>query len=111
MVPQSPLEDPDNASYAWDRYKRLMWFMLALTVGVVVLALWFMYDGDSAVSVHYYIAIALGISFTMLLTGALMGLVFLSSGTGHDESVTDLMKDDSWDNDDGLNDVDRDARN
>ena len=30
----------------------------------------------------------------MLLTGALMGLVFLSSGTGHDESVADLMDDD-----------------
>lgn len=97
MIPQSPLEDPDNASYAWDRYKRLMWFMLVLAIGVVGLAIWYLHDGESMVSVHYYIAIALGISFTMLLTGALMGLVFLSSGTGHDESVTDLMDDDSWD--------------
>ena len=32
----------------------------------------------------------------MMLTAALMGLVFLSSGTGHDESVTDLMDDDEW---------------
>jgi hypothetical protein len=26
-----------------------------------------------------------------MLTAALMGLVFLSSGTGHDESVSDLI--------------------
>jgi hypothetical protein len=29
----------------------------------------------------------------MLLMAALMGLVFLSSGTGHDESIIDLLKD------------------
>ena len=40
-----------------------------------------------SVSIHFYIASALGIGFTMLLGGALMGLVFLSSGTGHDEAV------------------------
>ena len=51
--------------------------------------------GEEEVSVHFYIAVALGIGFTMLLTSALMGLVFLSSGTGHDESVEDpLRKDD-----------------
>ena len=31
----------------------------------------------------------------MMLTAALMGLVFLSSGTGHDESVSDLTEDQS----------------
>jgi len=31
----------------------------------------------------------LGIGFTMLLTSALMGLVFLSSGTGHDDAIDD----------------------
>jgi hypothetical protein len=43
------------------------------------------------VSVHFYIAVALGISFTMLLGGALMGLAFLSSGTGHDDSVDNRL--------------------
>ena len=46
------------------------------------------------VSVHFFIATALGIGFAMMLTAALMGLVFLSSGTGHDESVSDLDDDD-----------------
>ena len=46
------------------------------------------------VSVHFYIATALGIGFTMLLASALMGLAFLSSGTGHDESIADPMDED-----------------
>ena len=92
MIPKSPLDDPQTASFAWARYKRLMRFMLMLTIGVVILALALLYDGESPASVHFYIATALGIGFMMLLTSALMGLVFLSSGTGHDESVTDLNK-------------------
>ena len=35
---------------------------------------------------------ALGVGFTMLLTSALMGLVFLSSGTGHDESIEEANR-------------------
>ncbi len=95
MIPKSPLDDPETAAYAWARYKRLMRFMLMVTIGVVVIALALLYDGESPASVHFYIATALGIGFMMLLTAALMGLVFLSSGTGHDESVTDLDRDES----------------
>jgi len=68
--------------------------MLMVTIGVVIIALALLYDGESPASVHFYIAAALGIGFMMLLTAALMGLVFLSSGTGHDESVTDLTEGD-----------------
>ncbi|WP_128891429.1 hypothetical protein [Erythrobacter sp. HKB08] len=93
MIPKSPLDDPESAAYAWARYRRIMRFMLLVTIGVVALAIALLYDGESEASVHYYIAIALGIGFSMLLAGGLMGLIFLSSGTGHDESVTDLMED------------------
>ncbi|MDN3646875.1 hypothetical protein QWY75_11745 [Pontixanthobacter aestiaquae] len=98
MIPKSPLDDPETAAFAWARYKRLMRFMLFVTIGVVLIALALLYDGESPASVHFYIATALGIGFMMLLTSALMGLVFLSSGTGHDESVTDMAKDedDIW---------------
>lgn len=95
MVLKSPLDDPEKAAFAWARYRRIMRFMFLLTVGVVTIALAVLYKfGSSAVSVHYYIAAALGIGFTMLLTSALMGLVFLSSGTGHDEAVEDPLADD-----------------
>lgn len=75
-----------------------MRLLLAVTVATVVLALVILYAYNGMVSVHFYIAVALGISFTMLLGGALMGLVFLSNGTGHDESVDNQMpsKDELW---------------
>lgn len=83
----SPLDDPQKAAFAWARYRRIMRFMLGATIAVVILALAVLYAQNDTVSVHFYIAIALGIGFTMLLASALMGLVFLSHGTGHDASV------------------------
>ena len=95
MVQKSPLDDPEQAAFAWARYRRIMRFMFMLTVGIVIIALALLYKfGENEVSIHFYIAAALGIGFTMLLTSALMGLVFLSSGTGHDESIEDPLRDD-----------------
>jgi hypothetical protein len=95
MAKRSPLDDSRISAHAWARYKRLMKGMAALTLGVVALtlALFFWFGGD--VSIHFFIATALGIGVMMMLTAALMGLVFLSSGTGHDESVSDLTDDQS----------------
>ena len=94
MARKSPLDDPEQAAYAWARFRRIMRFMFMLTVGIVVVALAMMWKfGEQEVSIHFYIASALGIGFTMLLTSALMGLVFLSSGTGHDESTEDRTGD------------------
>jgi len=88
MVKKSPLDDPQNAAFAWARFRRIMRFMFLLTVGVVAISLALLWKfGSDAVSIHYYIAAALGIGFTMLLASALMGLVFLSAGTGHDDSI------------------------
>ena len=96
MTQKSLLDDPESAAFAWARFRRIMRFMFLLTVGIVAIALALLYKfGDEEVSIHFYIATALGIGFTMLLTSALMGLVFLSSGTGHDEAIEDpLRKDD-----------------
>lgn len=95
MARKSPLDDPQSAAFAWARYRRIMRFMFLLTVGVVAIALALLYKhGNDEVSIHYYIAAALGIGFTMLLASALMGLVFLSSGTGHDEAIEDPLRED-----------------
>lgn len=93
MKDRSPLDDPEKAAFAWARYRRLMRFMLLITIGVVLIAVALLYKTNGLVSVHFYIATALGIGLAMLLTSALMGLVFLSSGTGHDETVRDNQKD------------------
>ena len=66
------------------------WGLAALIIALAVLV-WF-YANYGLVSIHFYIAAALGIGLMVLLTGALMSLVFLSSGTGHDESVRDFER-------------------
>ena len=96
-IPRSPLDDPETAAFAWARYRRLMRFMLAVTVGMVAVASALLYRSNGLVSVHFYIATALGIGFAMLLMSALMGLVFLSSGTGHDDVITDPLEDERGD--------------
>lgn len=98
MVQKSPLDDPINAAHAWARYRQIMKVLMAVTVVTVLLALGLLFAFNGAISVHYYIAVALGISFTMLLGGGLMGLAFLSNGTGHDESVDNRMpgRDEFW---------------
>lgn len=93
MVPKSPLDDPENAAFAWARFRRLMRWMMLVTVTMVTIAMILLYRSNGLVSVHFYIATALGIGFAMLLMAGLMGLVFLSSGTGHDASITDPLED------------------
>lgn len=92
MTRRSPLEDTKTAAYAWARYRRMMKRLGLLTVAIVALALAALWKTGDAESLHFYIAIAIAISGVMLLTGALMGLIFLSSGTGHDEAVEDRLE-------------------
>lgn len=93
MIPRSPLDDPATAAFAWKRFKRLMRLMLGVTITMVVGAVVLLYRENGFVSVHFYIATALGIGFMMLLMSGLMGLVFLSHGTGHDEAIVDPLED------------------
>ena len=39
MPPKSPLDDPEQAAFAWARYKRIMRFMLLVTIIVVAAAM------------------------------------------------------------------------
>jgi hypothetical protein len=93
MIPPSPLDDPQRSTFAWDRYKRLMRLMGWVTLGVVAVCLVLLYRSEGFVSVHLFIAAGLGIGVAMMLMAALMGLVFLSSGSGHDESIVDPLED------------------
>jgi hypothetical protein len=97
MARRSPLDDPRIAAHAWARYKRLMVWMAGFTAAVIVVALGLLYREFGGTSLHLYIAAALGVGFAVMLMAALMGLVFLSSGTGHDESVDDTTRTDQPD--------------
>lgn len=70
-----------------------MWGMGAVSL-LTILGVWgYLWSLFGLVSIHLYIATFLGVGLTMMLMGALMGLVFLSSGTGHDESIDDPFAD------------------
>jgi hypothetical protein len=84
---KSPLDDPEVAAFAWARFRRVMRWMMLVTLTMVVGAVVMLYRQNGLISVHFYIATALGIAFAMLLMSGLMGLMFLSNGTGHDRSL------------------------
>lgn len=89
----APLDDPRYAAFAWARYRRILGWMAAiafvLAAGAVAI-LWWTLD---EFTIHVALATFAGVFFTILMAAALMGLIFLSSGTGHDEVVEDLLKD------------------
>jgi RsiW-degrading membrane proteinase PrsW (M82 family) len=97
ILPPSPLDDPATAQHAWARYRRLMRFMMAITVLMVGAAFFVLYRQGEVQSAHMYVATALMVGFAMLLMSALMGLVFLSSGTGHDEAISPTAPDENGD--------------
>ena len=81
------LDDPEQAAFAWARYRRLMmWMGLSALLAAIasVIGLEYFYGPLSWVAVLAAIG---GIGGSVLMASALMGLVFLSSGTGHDDKV------------------------
>ncbi len=94
MTNRAPFSDTAMAAAAWARFRRIMRWMLLVTMTTVIGALTVLYKQEGMVSPHFYIAVAIGVSFAMLLMSALMGLVFLSSASGHDEDVTAPLEDD-----------------
>ena len=81
------LGDPDYAAFAWGRFREIMaWMTLvaAVCVAGVIVALAHTYGPLRLVTM---LAVIGGVGGSIILAGLLMGLVFLSSGTGHDEDV------------------------
>lgn len=70
----------------------MLWMTLFSTFCVIV-ALTILYREFGPVSIHLYIAAAGGVALSVMLAAALMGLVFLSNGTGHDASIIDKSGD------------------
>ncbi|MEO8723423.1 MAG: hypothetical protein ABI395_07855 [Sphingobium sp.] len=86
------LDDPDVATTAWARFRQLMrWMALcgAVCVGVV---LGILYIWGVPMPLPMILATIGGVWCTFMLGTALMSLVFLSSGTGHDEQIEDRLK-------------------
>lgn len=95
-VPPPGLDDPAYAAFAWARYRRMLAWMLLATAIVVGLAIWALETWYGPLSVVAILAAIGGFGGTIMMMAALMGLVFLSSGTGHDEEVANARFDRPW---------------
>lgn len=87
------LDDPDYAAFAWGRFRRILGWMTVVSLLTTLVAELALYWWMGELQVTTAIATFLGVFLTMMLTAALMGLMFLSSGSGHDEQVEDPLKD------------------
>ena len=95
MTKRSPLDDRDTSAIAWARYRRLMRGMALVSLVAVLGALaWLRFTLGDQLGLHMIIATAAGVGLSVMLGAALMGLVFLSSGSGHDEAIEDPFEDD-----------------
>ena len=86
------LDNPDYARLAWGRYRRIFGFVGLLSLTSAIVAVIALYISVGEFQLHASIAMAIGVGLSILLGGALMGLVFLSSGTGHDERSRDATE-------------------
>ncbi len=80
---------PDHAPLAWVRYRRIFGIVAAVATLSAIVAIIALYITIGEFQLHASIAMAIGIGVSVLLGGGLMGLIFMSSGTGHDERSRD----------------------
>jgi hypothetical protein len=91
MDAQQGLDDPEYAAFAWGRYRRVLWWMTLVALATAMLSVLILWHWLGWLNFTLAFATALGVFGTMVLGAALMGLMFLSSGTGHDEQVEDRI--------------------
>ena len=81
---------------AWPRFRRLMAWSFGIGVLSAIAALWWINDNGTELRLHLMLALGGGILLSVLLAGALMGLVFVSNRSGHDQDVHDQRDTDDW---------------
>lgn len=71
----------------------MLWMVLASLVAVIGAIAYLKLQGGPF-PLQMLIATVAGVGFSVILAAALMGLVFLSSGSGHDEDAADSTRGD-----------------
>ncbi|TZG27376.1 hypothetical protein [Sphingomonas montanisoli] len=92
---RSRLSDPQTASAAWARYRWIMRWVLGATLGAVGATIAYLKADGSEITLFTLIAAGAGVGLSVLLAGALMGLIFLSAGSGHDADVAAFRPDEA----------------
>ncbi len=83
----SRLDDPEYARFAWRRFRLLLGWSGWVGLVASILAIWLVGRAYGSLGWVAMVAMVGGVTGSVLMAGALMGLAFLSSGTGHDEAI------------------------
>ena len=75
-------------------FRRIMRWVALFAIAVAAAAVLLVARGGGGSHIHMLLATALGAGLSVLLAGALMSLVFLSSSSGHDEQAAHFEEDD-----------------
>ena len=78
----------ERTALAWARYKRLMKWMVVAAAATVLLALAWLRTETGEMPLHMVIATIAGVGLSVLVGTGLMGLVFLSHHSGHDDAAS-----------------------
>ena len=87
-IPDRRLPGGEKAVPEWRRFRALMSWMALAAVVAVGLALLYLAASGEELRLHMVIATIAGVGLSVLVGTGLMGLVFLSHRSGHDEDVT-----------------------
>jgi hypothetical protein len=82
-----------SATATWQAFRRLMSWSFGLGLACAMGALWWIAANGTQLRLHLMLALGGGILLSVLLAGALMGLLFASNRSGHDQSVHDQRED------------------
>jgi RsiW-degrading membrane proteinase PrsW (M82 family) len=93
-IPRKGKPDYGRAAAAWARYRTIMRWMALLALVTVLLSLIYLKSSGEPVPLHMLIATAAGVGLTVLVGTGLMGLLFVSSRSGHDEEADRGGRDD-----------------
>lgn len=84
------LDDPHYARFAWGRFRLLLAWMITAGAGCSAVIIAVMAAIQGPLHIVTMLAVLGGVGGSIAMAGALMGLVFLSSGSGHDEDIETL---------------------
>lgn len=86
------LSDPDYSAFVWKRFRRVMGWMAVVALLAIVAVLLFLRWSGVPMPPSLFLGVIGGVGGTVMLGGALMSLVFLSAGSGHDDDVVNLLE-------------------
>jgi RsiW-degrading membrane proteinase PrsW (M82 family) len=86
-IPGKSGGDSGRAAAAWQRYWATMRWMALLAVVTVLLALIYLKRSGEPLPLSMVIATIAGVGLTVLVGTGLMGLLFVSNRSGHDDEA------------------------